>query len=87
MLARTLQNLDLYLEMNHRQMKTMHAYYSVRMGYWALKNNLQEYKVYVIMIWIFDSNFMNNLRQAPRNNLWPVESTNNNYKTYLLRQA
>jgi hypothetical protein len=68
-------------------MKTIHANYNVRVGYRALENNVQEYKVYVIMIWIFDSNFMNNLRQAPKDNLWPTESTNRNYRTYLLCQA
>jgi hypothetical protein len=26
-------------------MKIIHVDYSVRMGYWALKNNVQEYKV------------------------------------------
>ncbi len=34
-------------------MKTIDAYYSVRVGYWALKNNMQENKVYVIVIWIY----------------------------------
>ncbi len=66
MLVKTPQNLDLYLEMDHRYMKTIHTNYSVRVGYWALKNNVQEYKVYVIMIQIFNKYFMNNLRQAPR---------------------
>jgi hypothetical protein len=31
----TPQDLDLYLVMDHRQMKTIDAYYNVRMGYWA----------------------------------------------------
>lgn len=42
--AITLQDLDLYLVMNHRQMKAIDANYNVRMGYWALKNNMQKYK-------------------------------------------
>jgi hypothetical protein len=54
-------------------MKAMDANYNVRMGYWALRNNVQEYKVYVIVIWMFDANFVNNLRQVPRDNLWLVE--------------
>jgi hypothetical protein len=56
-------------------------------GYWALKNNVQEYKVYVTMIWMFDADFVNNLRQVLRDNLWLVEPTNHNYKTHLLCQV
>jgi hypothetical protein len=86
-IMRTPRNLDLYLVVDHRHMKAIDANYSVRVGYWASKNNMQEYKVYVIVIWIFDSVFVNNLRQAPRNNLWLAESTNRNYKTHLLHRA
>jgi hypothetical protein len=35
--------------------------YSVRVGYWALRNNVQEYKVYVTVIWMFDLDFVNDL--------------------------
>jgi hypothetical protein len=66
-------------------MKAIDADYGVKMGHWTSRNNVQEYKVYVTMIQIFDSNFVNNLRQTPRDNLWPVESTNRNYRTRLLR--
>jgi len=85
--TKTPQNLDLYLVMDHRHMKAIDANYSVIVGYWASRNNMQEYKVYVIVIWIFDSVFVNNLRQALRNNLWLVELTNRNYNTHLLRRA
>jgi hypothetical protein len=61
MLARIPQNLDMYLEMDCRHMKAIDANYNVRVGYWALKNNMQEYKVYVTKIWMFDSDFVNNL--------------------------
>jgi hypothetical protein len=37
--------------------KAINADYNVRMGYWASKNNMQKYKVYAIMIWMFDPNF------------------------------
>jgi hypothetical protein len=36
---------------------------------------------------MFDLDFVNNLRQAPWDNLWPVELTNQNYRSHLLRQA
>jgi hypothetical protein len=29
--------------MDHRQMRVIDAKYRVRMGYWALQNNMQEY--------------------------------------------
>jgi len=44
MLAITPQDLGLYLVMDHRQMKVINAYYNVRMGYRASKNNMQKYK-------------------------------------------
>jgi hypothetical protein len=62
------------------------ANYSVRMGYWALKNNMLEYKVYATMIRIFNSHFVNNLQQAFKNNLWLVKLKNCNYNTDLLCQ-
>jgi hypothetical protein len=57
-------------------MKMIDAEYGVRMGYWALRNNVQEYKVYATIIRMFDTDFVNNLKQALRDNLWLVESTN-----------
>jgi len=44
MLVITLQDLDLYLIMDHRQMKAIDANYNVKMGYRASKNNRQKYK-------------------------------------------
>ncbi len=40
MLARPRPNLDLYLQVDHKQMKVIDAKYNVRVGYWALKNNV-----------------------------------------------
>ncbi len=42
-------------------MKLIDVNYIIRVGYWASKYNMQDYKVYAIVIWMFDSNFMNNL--------------------------
>ncbi len=81
------RDLDLYPVVDHRYMKAIDANYTVKVGYWALKNNVQEYKVYVTMIWMFDADFVNNLRQVLRDNLWLVEPTNHNYKTHLLCQV
>jgi hypothetical protein len=85
--TRTPLDLDMYLEINQRQMKTINAKYNVIMKHWASKNNVQEYKVYATIIWMCDLDFVNNLRQAPRDNSWLVELTNRNYKTCLLHQA
>jgi hypothetical protein len=45
-------------------MKVIDADYSVRVGYWASRNNVQKYKVYVTMIRMFDLDFVNNLQEA-----------------------
>jgi hypothetical protein len=50
MFTRTPPNLDLYLQVEHRQIKTIDAKYNVRVGYWALRNNMQQYKVYATVI-------------------------------------
>jgi hypothetical protein len=49
-------------------MKAINANYSVRVGYWASRNNVQEYKVYVVVIRMFNLDFVNTLRQVPRDN-------------------
>jgi hypothetical protein len=45
--------------MDKKQIKMIDANYIVRMGYWASRNNVQEYKVYVTMIQMFDLDFVN----------------------------
>ncbi len=42
--------LDLYPRVDHRQMKVIDVENNVRMGYWASKNSVQEYKMYAIVI-------------------------------------
>jgi hypothetical protein len=61
MLIKIPRDLDLYITMDQRQMKAIDVDYNVRVGYWALRNNMHEYKVHVTIIWMFDSNFVNNL--------------------------
>ncbi len=34
------RDLDLYLVVDHKQMKAIDADYNVRVGYWALRNNV-----------------------------------------------
>jgi hypothetical protein len=68
-------------------MKMIDVDYSVRVGYCASRNNMQEYKMYVIVIEMFSPNFVNNLWQAPWDNPWLAKPTNYNCKTRLLHQA
>jgi hypothetical protein len=75
----------MYLVVDHKQMKVIVIDNNVRMGYWASRNNVQEYKVYVTMIRMFNLNFMNDLQQVLGNNSWLAELTNHNYNTHLLR--
>jgi hypothetical protein len=42
-------------------MKMIDADCNVRVGYWESKNNVQKYEVYVIVIQMFNLNFVNNL--------------------------
>jgi hypothetical protein len=59
--VRTFRDLDFYPTMDHKQMKGIDVEYSAKVGYWTLRNNVQEYKVHVIVIQMFDSKFLNNL--------------------------
>jgi hypothetical protein len=43
-------------------MKAIDVDYNVRVRYWASRNNVQEYKVYVIVIRMFNLDIMNNLQ-------------------------
>jgi len=62
MAIRTLGDLHMCPAMDRRQMKIIDAEYNVRVGYLALKKNMKEYKVYAIVICMFDIDFVNNLR-------------------------
>jgi hypothetical protein len=48
--VRTPPNLDMYLIVEHKQMKAIDVKYCVKVGYLASKNNVQEYKVYTTII-------------------------------------
>lgn len=74
---KTLRDLDLYLTMDQTKMKAIDANYSVRVGYWALRNHVHVYKVYAIVRQMFNPHSMNNLRQTLGNNLWLVVGQTN----------
>jgi hypothetical protein len=68
-------------------MKMIDVEYNVKVGYWASRNNVQKYKVYAIVIWMFNLGFVNILQQVHGDHLWLAKLTNQNYRTYLLHQA
>jgi hypothetical protein len=43
-------------------MKFINVEYQVGVGYWAQRNCLQDYKIYAMVICMFDKDFFNNLR-------------------------
>ncbi len=80
MACQALQDLDLYLIVEKKEMKPIDAKYQVQVGYWAIRNHLQDYKIYVMVICMFDEGFLNKLLQFLRNSPWPTHPTNQNYK-------
>jgi len=79
--CQTPKDLDLYPKVGKKEMKFINAEYQVQVGYWARKNGLQDYKIYAIVICMFDENFFNDLQQDLGNNPWPTHLRNQNYKT------
>jgi hypothetical protein len=67
-------------------MKFIDVVYQVKVGYWAQRNFLLDYKIYATVICMFNEDFLNSLRQPLGDNPWPTHQTNQNYKTRLLRQ-
>jgi hypothetical protein len=61
MLSRTPKDLDLYPKVGKKKMKFINAKYQVHVGCWVRKNSLQDYKIYVIEICMFDKYFFNNI--------------------------
>ncbi len=84
MACRTLHDLNLYFVVEKKKEKSIDV--EIQVGYWVVKNHLQDYKIYATMICMFDKDFLNSLLQPPKNNPCPAHSTNQNYKTRLLRQ-
>jgi hypothetical protein len=53
------QDLDLYPIIKKKEMKSINAKYQVQVGYWVARNHLQDYKIYVTTICMFDKNTIN----------------------------
>ncbi len=79
--CQTPKDLDLYPKVGKKEMKFINVEYQVQVGYWARKNGLQDYKIYAIVICMFDENFFNNLQQDLGDNPWLTHLRNQNYKT------
>ncbi len=61
MACRTFQDLDLYLVIGKKEIKSIDVEYQIQVGYWVARNHLQDYKIYAIMICMFDEDFLNKL--------------------------
>ncbi len=75
----------MYLVVEKKEMKSIDAKYQVQVGYWVVRNHLQDYKIYLMAICMFDEDFMNSLLRPLGDNPWPTHLTNWNYKTQFLR--
>jgi hypothetical protein len=87
MACQTPQDLDLYLVVKKKEMKSINAKYQIQVRYWIAMNHLQDYKICPTMIYMFDKDFFNSLLKLLVDNPWSAHSTNQNYKTQLLRQS
>jgi hypothetical protein len=81
MAYQTPHDLNLYHVVGNKEMKSIDVEYQVQVGYWATRNHLQVYKIYVTMICMFDEDFLNSLLQPLEDNPWLTHPTNWKYKT------
>jgi hypothetical protein len=81
MAYRTPQDLNLYPIVEKKEMKCVDAKYQVQVWYRATRNHLQDYKIYVTVICMFDEDFLNSLLLPPWNNPWLAHPTNQNCRT------
>jgi hypothetical protein len=85
MACQTPKDLNLYPIIGKKEMKSIDAKYQAEVGYWAHKNFLHDYKIYVMVICMFDDDFFNSLQQPLGDNPWLVHLTNQNQRTQFLR--
>jgi hypothetical protein len=64
-----------------KKLKNVDVELQVEVGYWAFIDHLQDYKIYGTLIKMFKPEFLNSLWQPPRDNPWPIDSTNRNFRT------
>jgi len=57
----TPQDLNLYPIVKKKEMKSINAKYHIQIGYWVVRNHLHDYKIYAMVICMFDEDFLNNL--------------------------
>ncbi len=74
-------NLDLYLFVTKVELKSVDAKFQAEVGYQAFTNQLQNYKIYGIMIKMFMLEFLSSLPQPLGDNQWPAHLTNQNFRT------
>jgi hypothetical protein len=55
------KDLNLYVAIGKKKMKFIDVVYQTKVKYWAQRNFLHDYKIYVTMICMFDKEFFNSL--------------------------
>jgi hypothetical protein len=55
------KDLDLYLAIGNFFLKFIDVVHRAEVGYWAQRNFLNDYKIYVMVICMFDKDFLNSL--------------------------
>jgi hypothetical protein len=48
------RDLDMYLPLNREELVMVDAKYKVKVGYWVANNCMQNYKIYVTLICLFN---------------------------------
>jgi len=66
----------LYPKVGKKEMKFIDVEYQVQVRYWVGKNGLQDYKIYAIMICMFNKDFLTNIQHPLGDNPWPVHMKN-----------
>jgi hypothetical protein len=87
MACETPHDLDLYPIVGKKEMKFIDVEYQIQVGYWVVRNHLRDYKIYVMVICMFDEDFSNSLLHPLGDNPWLSHLTNQNYKTQFLKQS
>jgi hypothetical protein len=64
MACQTPQDLNLYFVVEKKKKKSIDV--EIQVGYWVVKNHLQDYKIYAMVICMFHEDFLNSLLQLPK---------------------
>jgi len=66
----------LYPSIQKRKQKSVNAEFQAKVKYWAFINHLQDYKIYLIVIKMFNLEFLSSLSQPLGDNPWLKDPIN-----------